>query len=216
MYRWEITRAALAQRVIATVRSDSYDRAAETAGTLLSAGFTSLEISLATPFGLEAVATLVREAGDEAVIGAGAVLDAASARLAVEAGARFLASPVLDAEVVRTGHRYGIPVLPGVATPAEIVRALELGADALKFFPAAGHRPAVLRDIRAELPQAALVPCGDLDVEAVPEWIAAGAVACSPGPALAEGDRDAVAKRAEDLLARLAEEFGEDEEEGEG
>ncbi|MBZ4319844.1 bifunctional 4-hydroxy-2-oxoglutarate aldolase/2-dehydro-3-deoxy-phosphogluconate aldolase [Streptomyces huiliensis] len=204
MYRWEITRAALGQRVLAMVRGDSYDEATLTSGTLLSAGLTSLEISLATPFALDAVATLVREVGDEAVVGAGAVLDAPSARMAVEAGARFLASPALDPEVLRTGHRYGVPVFVGVSTPAEIVRALELGADALKLFPAAGRRPECVRELRSELPQAALV-AGGVDVESAPEWIAAGAVACGIGGALAEGDRDTVAKRVEELVGRLAE-----------
>ncbi|MEV5598742.1 bifunctional 4-hydroxy-2-oxoglutarate aldolase/2-dehydro-3-deoxy-phosphogluconate aldolase [Streptomyces sp. NPDC052496] len=204
MYRWEITRAALAQRVFAVVRSETYDEASATADTLLSAGITSLEISLTTPFALEAVTTLSRELGNDAVIGAGTVLDAVSARMAVDAGARFLVSPSLDAEVIRTGHRYGVPVFPGVATPTEMVRALELGADALKLFPASAHRPGWLRDVRAALPQAPVLPTGGVTVETAPEWIAAGAVAVGMGSALSEGDRETVAKRAADLLARLA------------
>ena len=204
MYRWEITRAALAQRVFAIVRSRTYDEASATADTLLSAGITSLEISLTTPFALEAVTTLTRELGDDAVIGAGTVLDAVSARMAVDAGARFLVSPSLDAEVIRTGHRYGIPVFPGVSTPTEMVRALELGADALKLFPASAHDPSWLKDVRAALPQAPLLPTGGVTVESAPEWIAAGAVAVGMGAALSEGDRETVAKRAADLLSRLA------------
>ncbi|MFI9202004.1 bifunctional 4-hydroxy-2-oxoglutarate aldolase/2-dehydro-3-deoxy-phosphogluconate aldolase [Streptomyces sp. NPDC053048] len=204
MYRWETTRTVLAQRVVAVVRGDTYDQAAVTAGTLLSAGITSLEISLTTPFALEAVTTLAREVGEEAVIGAGAVLDGPSARMAIEAGARFLASPALDASVIRTAHRHGVPVFPGVATPTEIVRALELGADALKLFPATGRRPDWVAEVRADLPQAALVPGGGISVDSAPDWIAAGAVACALGPELSDGDRDSVAKRAGELLSRLA------------
>ncbi|MEU8826689.1 bifunctional 4-hydroxy-2-oxoglutarate aldolase/2-dehydro-3-deoxy-phosphogluconate aldolase [Streptomyces sp. NPDC048636] len=204
MYRWETTRAALAQRVLAIVRSDSYDHATATADSLLSAGIASLEISLTTPFALEAVTTLIREVGDDAVIGAGTVLDATSARMAADAGARFLVSPNLDAEVIRTGHRYGLPVFPGVATPTEAVRALELGADALKLFPASAYGPRWVKDVRAALPQAAVIPTGGVGVAEAPEWIAAGAVACGMGASLAEGDRDTVAKRVAELLARLA------------
>ncbi len=189
MYRWEITRAALDQRVVALVRGESYDHAAATAGTLLSAGITSLEISLTTPFALEVVTTLAREVGDEALIGAGAVLDGASARLAVDAGARFLSSPGLRTSVVRTGHRYGVPVFPGVATPAEILRAMELGADALRLFPAPARHPRWLTEVRAELPQVYKRQ--------------AGAVACALGTELSEGDRDTVAKRVGELLGRL-------------
>lgn len=203
MYRWEITRAALEQRVFAIVRSDTYDRVTAMADTLLGAGINSMEISLTSPYALEAVATLRRETGDDCVIGAGTVLDAAAARAAIDAGARFLVSPALDAEVIRTGHRYGVPVFPGVATPTEIVRAMELGADALKLFPASGYAPSWVRDVRAALPQAALLPTGGVTVENAPDWIAAGAVACGMGSALAEGDKETVSKRVTELLQRL-------------
>ncbi|MDJ1132839.1 bifunctional 4-hydroxy-2-oxoglutarate aldolase/2-dehydro-3-deoxy-phosphogluconate aldolase [Streptomyces iconiensis] len=203
MYRWEITRSALEQRVFAIVRAESYEKATAAADALLGAGITSLEISLTTPFALEAISTLRRETGDDSIIGAGTVLDAPSARLAVDAGARFLVSPGLDPEVIRTGHRYGIPVFPGVASPTEMLRALELGADALKLFPASGYGPGWLRDVRAALPQAPVLPTGGITVESAPDWIAAGAVACGMGSALTEGDRETVAKRVSELLQRL-------------
>ncbi|MFG2193519.1 bifunctional 4-hydroxy-2-oxoglutarate aldolase/2-dehydro-3-deoxy-phosphogluconate aldolase [Streptomyces sp. NPDC048639] len=205
MFRWEITRAALAQRVFAIIRTGSYDEAAAAADTLISGGLRALEISLTTPFALEVVTTLSREVGDEALIGAGTVLDAPSARMAIDAGARFLVSPSLDAEVIRTAHRYGVPIFPGVATPSEIVRAMELGADAIKVFPASDHSPRWISDVRAALPQAPLLPTGGVTVEDAPDWIAAGAAAVGLGSALSEGDRDAVAKRVADLLARVAE-----------
>ncbi|MEW1864790.1 bifunctional 4-hydroxy-2-oxoglutarate aldolase/2-dehydro-3-deoxy-phosphogluconate aldolase [Streptomyces sp. NBC_00669] len=204
MYRWEITRAALAQRVFATIRSESYDQAAATADTLLSAGLTTLEISLTTPFALEAVTTLVREVGDDAVVGAGTVLDEVSARMAIEAGARFLLSPNLDEAVLRTGHRYGIPVFPGVATPTEAVRAMELGADALTLYPATAYTPDWVVDVRAIIPQAAFLPIGGITVSAAPDWVAAGAVAVGMGSALTDGDRATVTKRLTELLERLA------------
>nr|WP_241266148.1 bifunctional 4-hydroxy-2-oxoglutarate aldolase/2-dehydro-3-deoxy-phosphogluconate aldolase [Streptomyces boncukensis] len=191
------------QRVLAIVRGDNYETATATADTLLAAGITGLEISLTTPFALEAITTLRRETGDDSVIGAGTVLDGASARMAVDAGARFLVSPSLDADVIRTGHRYGVPVFPGVASPTEMVRALELGADALKLFPASAYTPGWLRDVRSALPQAPVLPTGGVTVARAPEWIAAGAVACGMGSALAEGDREAVTKRVTELLQKL-------------
>jgi 2-dehydro-3-deoxyphosphogluconate aldolase/(4S)-4-hydroxy-2-oxoglutarate aldolase len=204
VYRWETTRAALAQRVIATIRCQSYDEAAATAETLLSAGLTTLEISLSTPFALEAITTLVGEVGDDAVVGAGAVLDATSARMAVDAGVRFLLAPNLDEEVLRVGHRYGVPVFPGVATPGEAVRAMELGADALTLYPAAAYSPEWVAGIRAVLPRAPLLPVGEIPVAEAPGWIAAGAVAVGMGQALTAGDRQTVAKRLAELLDRLA------------
>lgn len=130
------------------------------------------------------------------------------------AGARYLVSPSLDADVIRTGHRYGVPVFPGVSTPTEMVRALELGADAVKLFPASSYAPSWLRDIRAALPQVPLLPTGGVTVDSAPEWIAAGAVAVGMGSALSEGDRDTVAKRAAELLTRLAEAAPDEEASG--
>jgi 2-dehydro-3-deoxyphosphogluconate aldolase / (4S)-4-hydroxy-2-oxoglutarate aldolase len=204
VYRWETTRAALAQRVFATIRTESYDQAAATADTLLSAGLTTLEISLTTPFALEAVTTLVREVGDDAVIGAGTVLDEVSARMAIEAGARFLLAPNLDEGVLRAGHRYGVPVFPGVATPTEAVRAMELGADALTLYPATAYTPDWVVDLRAIIPHVALLPAGGITVAAAPDWVAAGAVAVGMGSALTDGDRETVTKRLTHLLDRLA------------
>jgi len=194
----------LAQRVFATIRTESYDQAAATADTLLSAGLTTLEISLTTPFALEAVTTLVREVGDDAVIGAGTVLDEVSARMAIEAGARFLLAPNLDEAVLRTGHRYGIPVFPGIATPTEAVRAMELGADALTLYPATAYSPDWVVDLRAIIPHVALLPIGGITVAAAPDWVAAGAVAVGMGSALTDGDRQTVTKRLTHLLERLA------------
>jgi 2-dehydro-3-deoxyphosphogluconate aldolase/(4S)-4-hydroxy-2-oxoglutarate aldolase len=205
VYRWEITRFALEQRVFAIVCADSYEKATATADILLSAGLTSLEISLTTPYALDAISTLRRETGDDCTIGAGTVLDSASARMAADAGARFLVSPGLDEDVIRTGHRYGVPVFPGAATPTEMTRALELGADAVKLFPASQYGPGWLRDVTNALPQAPVLPAGGITFETAPEWIAAGAVACGMGSAFTAGDddRDTVAKQVTELLKRL-------------
>ena len=205
MYRWEITRAALAQRVFAIVRGDTFEQVTSLADSLLTAGIEALEVSLTSPCALETIGMLRRETGADAVIGAGTVLDAESARAALDAGARFLVAPSLDVDVIRTGHRYGVPVFPGVATPTEMVRALESGADALKLFPAVDRSPSWLRAVRAALPQAPLLPTGGVTVETAPEWIAAGAAACGMGSDLAGRDRAGTARRVAELLQRLEE-----------
>lgn len=203
MYRWETVRAVTAQRVFGIVRTPGPEEAVAAADAVLDAGLHAVEIALTTPGALRAVAQLTgRRPG--ALIGAGTVLDAAAARAAVEAGARFLVSPSLHPEVIRTGHRYGVPVFPGVATPTEMVRALEEGADALKLFPASAVPPSWLRDVRAALPQAPVIPTGGVTIENAPEWIAAGAVACGMGSALTSGGAQAAGERVTTLLGRLA------------
>ncbi|CAL9346870.1 KHG_KDPG aldolase [Streptomyces sp. enrichment culture] len=203
MYRWEIVRAVTAQRVFGIVRSGGAKEAVAAAEAVLDAGLHAVEVALTTPGALTAIAR-VCETRTGALVGAGTVLDAAAARAAVEAGARFLVSPSLHPEVIRTGHRYGVPVFPGVATPTEMVRALEEGADALKLFPASALRPSWLADVRSALPQAPVIPTGGVTIEDAPEWIAAGAVACGMGAALTSRGAAAAGERVAALLERLA------------
>ncbi|HEX4812928.1 MAG TPA: bifunctional 4-hydroxy-2-oxoglutarate aldolase/2-dehydro-3-deoxy-phosphogluconate aldolase [Nonomuraea sp.] len=203
MYRWEIVRAVTEQRVFGIVRTAGADAAVAAAEAVLEAGLRAVEVALTTRRALDAVARLAG-ARPEALVGAGTVLDAAAARAAVEAGARFLVSPSLHPDVIRAGHRYGVPVFPGAATPTEIVRALEEGADAVKIFPAAAASPSWLRDVRAALPQLPAIPTGGVTIDDAPEWIAAGAVACGMGSALTSGGAEAAGRRVTTLLARLA------------
>ncbi|MEU1392091.1 MULTISPECIES: bifunctional 4-hydroxy-2-oxoglutarate aldolase/2-dehydro-3-deoxy-phosphogluconate aldolase [unclassified Nonomuraea] len=202
MYRWEIVQAVTEQRVFGIVRAATPEAALTSAGAVLDAGLRAVEVALTTPRALSAVARLTEQRPD-ALVGAGTVLDPAAARAAVEAGARFLVSPSLHPEVIRAGHRYGVPVFPGVATPTEIVRALEEGADAVKIFPASGVSPSWLRDVRAALPQTPAIPTGGVTVDDAPEWIAAGAVACGMGSALTSGGPGAAGERVAALLAEL-------------
>ncbi|MFD8863825.1 bifunctional 4-hydroxy-2-oxoglutarate aldolase/2-dehydro-3-deoxy-phosphogluconate aldolase [Streptomyces sp. NPDC059590] len=203
MYRWDIVRAVTAQRAFGIVRTAGPREALAAAVAVLDAGLNAVEVALTTPRALSAVAELTAERPD-ALVGAGTVIDAPAARAAVEAGARFLVSPSLHPEVIRTGHRYGVPVFPGVATPTEMVRALEEGADALKLFPASGASPSWLRDVRAALPQAPVIPTGGVTIDNAPEWIAAGAIACGMGSALTSGGAQAAGERVGTLLGRLA------------
>ena len=199
MYRWEVMHTLATQRVLGIIRAEAADAAVLVGESLIDAGLRVIEVSLTTPGALHAIERLAtRHTG--CVVGAGTVLDDGAARAAIAAGARLIVSPNLHRGVVRTAHRYGLAVIPGAATPTEWVRALEWGADAVKLFPASAHSPAVLRDVLAALPQVPVVPTGGISIEAAPEWIAAGALACGIGSALTAQDKGAVSR----LLPRLA------------
>jgi 2-dehydro-3-deoxyphosphogluconate aldolase/(4S)-4-hydroxy-2-oxoglutarate aldolase len=193
-----------AQRVIGIIRAPAAQAAADTAAGMLDAGLRTLEIALTTPCGLDAIRAVRADAPPDALIGAGTVLDEATARAAVDADARFLVAPNLEPAVIRTGHRHGVPVIPGAATATEVVRALECGADAVKIFPASQYGPRWLSDLRAALPQAPLVPTGGVTPATAPEWVAAGAVACGMGSSLTSGGPQEAANRVTALLRVLA------------
>jgi 2-dehydro-3-deoxyphosphogluconate aldolase/(4S)-4-hydroxy-2-oxoglutarate aldolase len=202
MYRHDTITAVLAQRVLGIIRTADAASAIKAGRQLLDAGLHAIEITLTNPQALQAIEQLYEQYPD-AVIGAGTVLDEASAVLAIRAGARFLVSPNLNVDVVRTAHRYGIPALPGTGSVTEIVRALEAGADAIKLFPASSFGPGWISDVRAALPQAPIVPTGGISLEAAPDWIRAGAVACGIGSSLTKGDPATITDRIAALLAGL-------------
>ncbi|MCW3003609.1 MAG: 2-dehydro-3-deoxyphosphogluconate aldolase/4-hydroxy-2-oxoglutarate aldolase [Conexibacter sp.] len=200
-YRWEITRRIVARRVMAIVRSDSAAEAEEISDALLLAGLDVLEVSLTTPGALGAIERLAaRHPG--ALIGAGTVLDAPTARSAVLAGARFLVAPSFCEEVLRTGHRYGAVVAPGCQTPTEIEAAVSAGADLVKLFPAGQFGPGYVSAVRAALPQAPIMATGGVGAANAREWLDAGAVALGVGGALTR-DAASAGARAAELLAAI-------------
>lgn len=188
-YRYEITRAVVRQGIIAIVRTKDAESAVEAAVPLLDAGLTALELPLTNPQAPQAIQRL-REMCPHATIGAGSVLDEASAVAAIRAGAQFLVAPNLNVSVIRAGHRYGAAVLPGAGTVSEVVQALEAGADAVKVFPA--PTPQWVQDVLAVVPYAPLVPTGGVTPADVPAWLEAGAVACGVGSALARTPLDEI------------------------
>lgn len=174
--------------VIGIIRTTGSDRAVELAGQIWAAGVPVVEVATTTPDALTAITTLAETASGDQVIGAGTVLDAASARMAVLAGAQLLVTPTLEEDVIEVGRRYGVATVIGCSTPSEMLRATELGADAVKVFPASLWTPGVLGDVRQALPQLRCIPTGGVSPDTAPQWIEAGAVAVGIGSALTRGD----------------------------
>lgn len=202
MYRWQVMTALTDQRLVGIIRESDQDHARRAGESLLAAGLRAVEVTMNTPGALDVIRALAGTAPEGALIGAGTVLDGVTARLATLAGARFLVSPSLSAEVIETGHRYGVPVIPGAFSPTEITDALSAGADAVKLFPSRALRPDVVPALRGPLPQAPIIPTGVPVADCV-EWIRAGAVAVGVTGELYAGGTEATAKRVAGLLADL-------------
>lgn len=182
-----IRTAVIDSAVIGIVRTTDADDAIVKARQIWDAGVGVVEIALTTPGGLRAIETLAAEAGDRRVMGAGTVLDGATARAAVLAGARLLVTPTLAPEVIEVGLRYDVATAIGCATPTEMLQAKTLGADLIKVFPASRWSPGSLKDVLAALPQLDCVPTGGVTPETAADWIEAGAVAVGLGSALTKG-----------------------------
>lgn len=180
--------AILRTGVIGIVRTDSADRAVELTRCLWDAGIDVVEVALTTPQGLQAIERLAADATGSRILGAGTVLDAATARMAVLSGAELLVTPTLVPGVIEVGQRYGVLTIIGCSTPTEMLHATTLGADLVKVFPASVWSPKALRDVLAALPQLQCVPTGGIAVNSAASWIDAGARAVGIGSALTHGE----------------------------
>jgi len=187
-------------RVVPVVVLDDAARAADLGEALTVGGLPVAEVTFRSP-GATKVLQVLAERGD-LVVGAGTVITPAQVDVAHDAGATFVVSPGLSPSVVRRCQELGLVVLPGVCTPADIIAALDLGLDTLKFFPAeASGGLGMVEALAAAFPQVRFMP---------PAYLAHRAVAAIGGtwmvsPTLLEaGDWDEVARRSADAVRLYA------------
>jgi 2-dehydro-3-deoxyphosphogluconate aldolase/(4S)-4-hydroxy-2-oxoglutarate aldolase len=176
---------------VAVLRLKDATRLRAVVEALAEGGVRAVETTMTIPGALDAMASLISELDGQVLIGAGSVLDAETARLAILAGVRFVVGPTFSPAVLTTCHRYGVAAVPGAYTPTEIVTAWEAGADLVKVFPAGGLGPEYFRDLRGPLPQLRLMPTGGVTAENAGAFLRAGAAVLGVGGALI--DREAVA-----------------------
>ena len=190
--------------IIPVVRARSSDDALQAVEAIRAGGIPILEITMTVPGAINVIAELTRRLGDDALIGAGTVLDADSARACVDAGARFIVSPSLDLPTIEACRKLGVPVFPGALTPTEIVTAWKAGADAVKVFPAgAVGGAAYLKSIKAPLPQVELIPTGGVSLKTAADFIAAGAMALGVGADLVSGTPSEITEKARQYVAAV-------------
>jgi 2-dehydro-3-deoxyphosphogluconate aldolase/(4S)-4-hydroxy-2-oxoglutarate aldolase len=150
------------------------------ARALVQGGLPVLEVTLRTPAALDAIRAMKEVEG--AIVGAGTVLDPDQLARAAEAGAEFAVSPGLTRRLGEAAAHAPIPLLPGVATASDIMRALDLGFTRLKFFPAvaAGGIPA-LKGHSAVFGGVRFCPTGGITLDTASDWLALPSVACVGG-----------------------------------
>jgi 2-dehydro-3-deoxyphosphogluconate aldolase/(4S)-4-hydroxy-2-oxoglutarate aldolase len=170
--------------VVAIMRAKSSEQLLHAADAIRAGGVRVIEVTMTTPGALLVIEQAVARYGQDLLFGAGTVLDAESARAAILAGAQFIVAPTFSVPLIETCRRYSIPVMPGAFTPTEILTAWESGADMVKVFPASFGGPALIKAIKAPLPQIDLVPVGGVDLDTTADLIRAGAAAVGVGSAL--------------------------------
>ena len=176
----------MASGVVAIIRLADGTRLRAVADALAEGGIRAIEITMTVPRAVAIIEELALALPADIILGAGTVLDAATARDVIRAGARFVVSPVFKAEIVAACRDLDCAVMPGAFTPTEILHAWEAGADIVKVFPSTSLGPTYFKDVRGPLPHVRLMPTGGVTRENAADWIRAGAVAVGAGSALVD------------------------------
>ncbi|MHA7261640.1 bifunctional 4-hydroxy-2-oxoglutarate aldolase/2-dehydro-3-deoxy-phosphogluconate aldolase [Arthrobacter sp. TMN-37] len=190
--------------VVAVLRAGHADQYAPVVEALLAGGVTSIELTLSTPGALDELPRLLERFGSAAEIGIGTVTAAGQAQQAIDAGAAYIVTPVMDLPTVRLCVERGIPVYPGGLTPTELLAGWNAGATAVKLFPASTVGPGYIGQLRGPFPGMQVIPSGGIGIADVPGWIAAGALAVSLGgpllqDAFAGGTPEGLTQRAREV-----------------
>lgn len=200
--------------VVAVVRADSKEEAIKISEACVNGGVYGIEVTF-TVLGADEVIkelTTLYQNNNQVVIGAGTVLDATTARIAILAGAQFVVSPAFDEETAKLCNLYQVPYMPGCMTLTEIKRALESGADIVKLFPGSVFGPEFVKAVKAPLPQVNIMPTGGVSLENIDQWIKNGCVAVGVGGNLVApaktGDFDQITEYAKQYVRKVAEARG--------
>jgi len=172
------------------------------ARALVAGGLKAIEITLRTPVALEAIRAVADEV-DGAVPGAGTVLNARQYHQAVEAGSQFIVSPGTTQELLDVAHKSTVPLLPGAATPSEVMALREEGYEVLKFFPAeqaggAGYLKSLSSPLAGTLfcPTGGITPDNARDYLSLPNVVCVGGSWVAPNALVEAGDWDGITRLA--------------------
>ncbi|MFL6556603.1 MAG: bifunctional 4-hydroxy-2-oxoglutarate aldolase/2-dehydro-3-deoxy-phosphogluconate aldolase [Bacillus sp. (in: firmicutes)] len=200
--------------VVAVVRADSAEEAINISDACVQGGILGIEIT----FTIKGAEQILKELSSiyanhqQVVLGAGTVLDTATARIAILAGAQFIVSPSFDKETAKLCNLYQVPYMPGCMTITEMKHALEYGVDIIKLFPGNAFGPDFVKSVRAPLPQVNIMPTGGVSLDNVDQWIRNGCVAVGVGGNLVApaktGDYEKITHYAKQYIDRVQEARG--------
>jgi 2-dehydro-3-deoxyphosphogluconate aldolase / (4S)-4-hydroxy-2-oxoglutarate aldolase len=164
--------------VLRAAQASDYDAVVEVLG---QNGVRCVELTLSTPGTIDHLPALIDHAGSELEIGVGTITTVADAQRAIDAGAKYLVTPVINLEIIALALKHRLPVFPGGLTPTELHSAWVAGATAVKVFPAQTVGAKYGSHLRGPFPDLRFVPSGGVGLDDIPAWLNAGATAVSLG-----------------------------------
>ena len=207
MKKFEILKQLTDVGVVAVIRAENEEQATLISQACLAGGITGIELTFTVPGAERVIRALAADFGDEMLIGAGTVLDSATARVAILAGANYIISPGFDFDVAKLCNRYQVPYMPGCMTITEMIKAMESGCDIIKLFPGSAFGADFVKAVKGPLPQVNIMPTGGVNIDNVEQWIKAGCVAVGAGSDLTgpakTGDYVGVTELAKQFVAKV-------------
>lgn len=170
--------------LVAVVRGNDEDETKKIVDEIIKGGFKNIEITFTVPNAEEVINQVHKQYGDDIVLGAGTVLDAATAQIAINKGAQYIVSPHLDTNISKLCNVYSIPYLPGCSSATEIIEALRYGSDLIKLFPGGQLGAGFIKDIKGPVPNVELMPSGGVNLDNISDWIEKGSFAVGIGGGL--------------------------------
>lgn len=195
--------------VVSVVRGSTKEEAYKTAEACIQGGVKAIELTFTAPHADRIIGELTEkyQSDSEVVIGAGTVLDPATARIAIIAGAQFIVSPSFNSDVAKLCNLYAIPYVPGCMTPNDVQDALSYGADVIKVFPGSVVGQGMVSALHGPFPQANLMITGGVNLENMQEWFDKGATVLGAGSnltgAASDGDYVTVTENAKKYRAEI-------------
>ena len=181
MKKYKILNQLHEHYLVSVVRGNNEGETKKIIDEIIKGGFKNIEITFTVPNAESVIERVNKEYGNEIVLGAGTVLDAMTARIAISKGAQYIVSPHLDTEISKVCNVYSIPYLPGCSSSSEIIEALRYGSDLVKLFPG-GHLGAkFIKDIKGPIPNVEIMPSGGVNLENISEWMENGSFAVGIG-----------------------------------
>lgn len=180
----DIFQEILKRKAVAVLRVKEEDKLQSVIEAIYAGGISVAEITVTVPNAIQLIEKMNQKLDKNIIIGVGSVLNSSIAEDAINAGAKYVVSPILKKEIIDTSHKHNVPVMPGCFTPTEIQTAFEYGADIVKVFPADVVGMEFFKAILAPMPHLKLMPTGGVSLTNAGEWLKAGACALGIGSAL--------------------------------
>ncbi|MDO5375057.1 MAG: bifunctional 2-keto-4-hydroxyglutarate aldolase/2-keto-3-deoxy-6-phosphogluconate aldolase [Staphylococcus rostri] len=191
MKKWQTLQKLHDNYLVAVVRGNSKEHAIAAVQQMIEGGIYNIEVTFTTPQAEQVIAELIKQNNDpKVVIGAGTVMDAVTARIAILNGAAYVVSPHFDSKIAEVCNMYSTPYLPGCGSVTEIVQAMTVGVDVVKLFPGDFLGPNFIKNVHGPIPDIALMPSGGVSIDNLAEWVEKGAYAVGIGSALLKGAKD--------------------------